>query len=171
VSSRVVRSGLGWSAQVRVSPKRSGWSRTSYGPARRKGWTCCPACLGRLGEGHEEDHRALIGEPCVPNRVFWKGRRVFLTGHTGFKESWLSIWHSLDSRRTIESSVLQNLLNQPAARSILSFAGCDLFAAISGGSETMSAAQQGVNQSGFSGRNGNRLGAAACFPGRRDSTL
>jgi CDP-glucose 4,6-dehydratase len=26
------------------------------------------------------------------NRAFWKGRRVFLTGHTGFKGSWLSMW-------------------------------------------------------------------------------
>jgi len=26
------------------------------------------------------------------NREFWKGRRVFLTGHTGFKGSWLSLW-------------------------------------------------------------------------------
>jgi len=26
------------------------------------------------------------------NRAFWKGRRVFLTGHTGFKGSWLSLW-------------------------------------------------------------------------------
>lgn len=26
------------------------------------------------------------------NRVFWRGRRVLLTGHTGFKGSWLSIW-------------------------------------------------------------------------------
>jgi CDP-glucose 4,6-dehydratase len=26
------------------------------------------------------------------SRTFWKGRRVFLTGHTGFKGSWLSLW-------------------------------------------------------------------------------
>ena len=26
------------------------------------------------------------------DRPFWKGRRVFLTGHTGFKGSWLSLW-------------------------------------------------------------------------------
>ena len=23
---------------------------------------------------------------------FWKGRRVFLTGHTGFKGGWLALW-------------------------------------------------------------------------------
>ena len=26
------------------------------------------------------------------NRSFWKGRQVLLTGHTGFKGSWLSLW-------------------------------------------------------------------------------
>ena len=26
------------------------------------------------------------------NRNFWRGRRVFLTGHTGFKGAWLSLW-------------------------------------------------------------------------------
>jgi CDP-glucose 4,6-dehydratase len=28
----------------------------------------------------------------MPDREYWKGRRVFLTGHTGFKGSWLSLW-------------------------------------------------------------------------------
>ena len=23
---------------------------------------------------------------------FWQGRKVFLTGHTGFKGSWMSLW-------------------------------------------------------------------------------
>ena len=26
------------------------------------------------------------------NSIFWSGKRVFLTGHTGFKGSWLSLW-------------------------------------------------------------------------------
>lgn len=28
----------------------------------------------------------------MPDRKFWNGRRVFLTGHTGFKGSWLCLW-------------------------------------------------------------------------------
>ena len=31
-------------------------------------------------------HRASV------NPSFWKGKRVFLTGHTGFKGGWLSLW-------------------------------------------------------------------------------
>ena len=26
------------------------------------------------------------------DQAFWQGKRVFLTGHTGFKGSWLSLW-------------------------------------------------------------------------------
>ena len=31
-------------------------------------------------------------EVMVGARDFWRGRRVFLTGHTGFKGAWLSLW-------------------------------------------------------------------------------
>jgi CDP-glucose 4,6-dehydratase len=35
------------------------------------------------------------------NRDFWKGRRVFLTGHTGFKGAWASLWlNSLGAKVT-----------------------------------------------------------------------
>lgn len=28
----------------------------------------------------------------MPDAAFWQGRRVFLTGHTGFKGAWLTLW-------------------------------------------------------------------------------
>jgi CDP-glucose 4,6-dehydratase len=34
----------------------------------------------------------MVTDAMVANARFWKGRRVFLTGHTGFKGSWLSLW-------------------------------------------------------------------------------
>ncbi len=36
-----------------------------------------------------------------PSPSFWKGKKVFLTGHTGFKGTWLSLWlHSLGAQVT-----------------------------------------------------------------------
>lgn len=34
------------------------------------------------------------GKNDMVNKKFWEGKKVFLTGHTGFKGSWLSIWLS-----------------------------------------------------------------------------
>ena len=38
---------------------------------------------------------ALPKQAVVPDSEQWRGRRVLVTGHTGFKGSWLSLW--LDS--------------------------------------------------------------------------
>lgn len=44
------------------------------------------------------------------DRSFWKGRRVFLTGHTGFKGSWLSLW-----LKTLGAEVTGFALDPPTA--------------------------------------------------------
>ncbi len=30
--------------------------------------------------------------PGGPDPTFWRGKRVLLSGHTGFKGSWLALW-------------------------------------------------------------------------------
>lgn len=40
-------------------------------------------------------------ESVVMDQAFWKDKKVFLTGHTGFKGGWLSLWlHSLNAKVT-----------------------------------------------------------------------
>jgi len=40
------------------------------------------------------DLRQGTMEGLVMNREFWRGKSVFLTGHTGFKGGWLALWLS-----------------------------------------------------------------------------
>lgn len=54
------------------------------------------------------------------NREFWKGRRVFLTGHTGFKGSWLSLW-----LRTLGAEVAGYALEPPTTPSLYEQARVD----------------------------------------------
>ena len=44
-----------------------------------------------LGPSESDPSRRSLA-PGTVDRAFWHGRRVFLTGHTGFKGSWLSLW-------------------------------------------------------------------------------
>lgn len=38
---------------------------------------------------------AVEGVAGMINEAFWQGKKVLVTGHTGFKGSWLTIWLSL----------------------------------------------------------------------------
>lgn len=50
------------------------------------------------------------------NPAFWLGKRVLLTGHTGFKGSWLSLWlHSMGAKvygLSLEQSITPNLFTE-----------------------------------------------------------
>ena len=49
----------------------------------------------------------------VIDQNFWQGKRVFLTGHTGFKGSWLSLWLS-----SLGAEVKGYALNPPTSPSL-----------------------------------------------------
>src|ERR1051325_7364492 len=68
------------------------------------------AGAGRGARGHRGD-RAVAGRR--PALTFWRGRRVLITGHTGFKGSWLTLWlHSLGAQ-------VRGLAARPARESSL----------------------------------------------------
>lgn len=54
----------------------------------------------------------------------WEGRRVFLTGHTGFKGGWLALWLSLKGAQicgyALEPETEPNLFSAATVRTILS---------------------------------------------------
>src|SRR3546814_9959 len=46
-------------------------------------------CLKRCGTKGKPHGKCGVS---LMTPSFWRGKRVFLTGHTGFKGSWLSLW-------------------------------------------------------------------------------
>lgn len=56
----------------------------------------------------------------MANAAFWKGKKVFLTGHTGFKGSWLSIWLN-----ALGAEVTGYALEPPTEPSLFKTAGVD----------------------------------------------
>ena len=54
------------------------------------------------------------------DRAFWQGKRVFLTGHTGFKGSWLSVWLA-----SLGTEVKGYALNPPTSPSLFDEAKID----------------------------------------------
>ncbi len=56
----------------------------------------------------------------VLNSLFWQGKRVLLTGHTGFKGSWLSLW-----LQSMGATVLGYALAPPTKPSLFDVAGVE----------------------------------------------
>jgi CDP-glucose 4,6-dehydratase len=54
------------------------------------------------------------------DKDFWRGKRVFLTGHTGFKGSWLSLWLA-----SLGANVKGYALNPPTSPSLFNEAKVD----------------------------------------------
>ncbi len=53
------------------------------------------------GQQVDRDATALVPGTAAVDPDFWRGRRVLLTGHTGFKGAWLALWlQSLGARVT-----------------------------------------------------------------------
>lgn len=51
--------------------------------------------------GKQEKLPGSCGDGAMIEPGFWKGKRVFVTGHTGFKGSWLCLWlHALGAKVT-----------------------------------------------------------------------
>ena len=53
---------------------------------RRFAWRSRIAITSRLFSAIQDPMKSS------PPKEFWRGKRVFLTGHTGFKGGWLSLW-------------------------------------------------------------------------------
>lgn len=45
-----------------------------------------------LGVSLPAPSKAALPQVSLPDPAFWAGKRVLLTGHTGFKGSWLALW-------------------------------------------------------------------------------
>ncbi len=73
--------------------------------------------------GGLKKHHGKLGNLRVIDQSFWKGKRVFITGHTGFKGSWISLWISslggIVKGYALEPPTSPSLFNEAKIESII----------------------------------------------------
>ena len=89
-----------WSA----SPHDGQLQRLSSTTASGSRWTRCATRTISRSSGRRARRRGRSGSE---RRDFWRGKRVFVTGHTGFKGSWLALWLHATGRRGHTASRLR----------------------------------------------------------------
>lgn len=62
----------------------------------------------------------LVNTSPLPNPAFWAGKRVLLTGHTGFKGAWLALW-----LQRLGAQVSGLALTPPAQPALFTLAGVE----------------------------------------------
>jgi len=66
----------------------------------------------------------------APSVSFWRGKRVLLTGHSGFKGSWLALWlHRLGASVTgisLPPATIPNLFSEAATSALCDSKFCDI---------------------------------------------
>jgi CDP-glucose 4,6-dehydratase len=66
----------------------------------------------------------------LPNRNFWLGKRVLVTGHTGFKGGWLALWlHRLGARVSgisLQPNTIPNLFELARIEMLVDSHFCDI---------------------------------------------
>jgi CDP-glucose 4,6-dehydratase len=72
------------------------------------------------GRGHAALPPESVAPATNPDRDFWRGRRVLVLGHTGFKGSWLCLW-----LHRMGASLAGLSLPPPTEPSLYSLAGLD----------------------------------------------
>lgn len=74
--------------------------------------------------------RAVEGVVMRPDPAFWRGKRVLLTGHTGFKGAWLAIWlHRMGARvvgAALAPATDHNLFELAQVSELLEHHRCDV---------------------------------------------
>src|ERR1700744_2802676 len=71
----------------------SSWPGSTMASGSR--WTPCATSTCSRSYGPRAVRPGKCGTDFMTANVdpaFWRGKRVFITGHTGFKGGWLSLW-------------------------------------------------------------------------------